>query len=118
MRPPMTKRKLRSRIRSKLTNDLRLPKYRGKDRLRGHCYVASEAFFHLAGGKDAGYKPMTVRHECVVHWYLLGPEGVVDLTVDQFDTPVPYHFGRGRGFLTKEPSKRARILMERVNGLQ
>ena len=111
----MTKRKLRNSIRRNLTDDLRLSKYQGKNRLRGHCYVASEAFFHLAGGKRAGYKPMTVRHECVVHWYLLGPEGeVVDLTAEQFNTPVPYHFGRGRGFLTKEPSKRARKLMDRI----
>jgi hypothetical protein len=75
--------------------------------------VASEAFYHLVGGKKAGYKPMTITHEGVVHWYLLGPGGVVDLTAGQFDTPVPYEHGRGRGFLTKQPSKRAQKLMER-----
>jgi hypothetical protein len=76
--------------------------------------VASEAFYHLVGGKAAGYKPMTVKHEGTTHWYLLGPDGVVDLTAEQFDTPVPYDQGRGRGFLTRKPSKRAQILMERA----
>src|SRR5208337_2202897 len=63
----------------------------GCDPLTGHCYVASEAAFHLLGGKRAGWKPMFIRHENEPHWFLVGPEGqVVDLTAGQFRTPVPY----------------------------
>jgi hypothetical protein len=88
---------------------------------KGNCYVTVEALFHLLGGKAAGYTPQTVRHEGTVHWYLMydkkhGPNGlyttiVVDPTASQFKTPPPYHLGRGRGFLTKGPSKRARAMM-------
>jgi len=38
---------------------------------------------------------------------------VIDPTAGQFSTPVPYDRARGRGFLTKTPSKRAQILIER-----
>ena len=93
---------------------------------RGNCYVTCEALYHLLGGKKMGYKPMTVRHEGDVHWFLVRdvvvngmlPVGdsreariVIDPTASQFKTPVPYHRARGRGFLTKEPSMRARQLM-------
>ncbi len=83
---------------------------------RGNCYVTCEALYHLLGGKAAGYKPMTVRHEGDVHWYLMiepFPDVFVTLdpTAAQFKTPPPYELGRGRGFLTKKPSKRARELM-------
>lgn len=101
-----------------LSDELRRPEYRGHENpLRGHCYVASEAFYHLSGGKDAGLKPMNVKHEGCQHWYLSGPAGIVDLTAGQFATPVPYDQGRGRGFLTTEPSKRARVLMARVSAV-
>lgn len=93
---------------------------------RGNCYVTSEAVFHLLGGKAAGWKPMTVRHEGDTHWFLVRlkdrhqanafpfPAGweILDLTKSQFLTPVPYHKARGCGFLTKHPSERARALMQ------
>lgn len=90
---------------------------------RGNCYVTCEALYHLLGGKAAGYTPHTVRHEGDVHWYLVRTIGtrtrvdmslVVDPTASQFETPPPYHLGRGRGFLTKQPSKRAREMMRRM----
>lgn len=37
-------------------------------KVRGNCYVTSEALYHLPGGKASGWKPMTVRHEGAVHW--------------------------------------------------
>lgn len=87
---------------------------------RGNCYVACEALYHLLGGAAAHLVPMTVRHEGEVHWYLAvrdlshahGARVRLDPTASQFKTPPPYHKGRGRGFLTKRPSKRARKLME------
>ena len=80
---------------------------------RGNCYVASEALYHLLGGRAAGWKPATVRHEGAVHWYLVHASGLVlDPTAAQFRRPPPYERGRGRGFLTRHPSKRARLLMD------
>ncbi len=94
-----------------LSDDLLKPGYKPG----AHCYVASEALYHLLGGKEAGFKPMNVKHEGVQHWFLLSNKGVViDVTADQFSTPVPYDQARGRGFLTKKPSKRAQTLIERV----
>jgi hypothetical protein len=91
-------------------------------RRRGNCYVTCEALYHLLGGKAAGYVPHTVRHQGEVHWYLVKyalPSGygtgggqVIDPTVSQFRTKPDYSKGRGRGFLTARPSKRARALME------
>lgn len=91
---------------------------------RGNCYVTCEALYHLLGGKAAGYTPHTVRHEGAVHWYLVcdlhAPADrrakretfILDPTASQFKRPPPYSKGRGRGFLTREPSRRARSLMQ------
>lgn len=86
---------------------------------RGNCYVTCEALYHLLGGKKAGYKPMTVHHEGDTHWYLvkLGLpwyKVVIDPTAKQFESPPDYSQGRGRGFLTKKPSKRARAMMKHM----
>jgi hypothetical protein len=93
---------------------LRRAEYQGRGPYVGHCYVASEAVFHLAREVGVALKPMFVRHESSPHWYLLYNEEPVDLTFDQFSTPVDYGKGRGKGFLTKEPSSRARALIELV----
>lgn len=82
------------------------------------CYVASEAIYHLVGGKKAGLKPMQKMHEGVSHWWLETIKGVVvDVTVDQFKTIPEYSNGCGRGFLTKKPSKKASKLIAEVLGL-
>lgn len=105
-----------SLIQRSLTPDLLKKQFRGNNHpLAGHCYVASEVFFHLAGGRKAGYKPMFVRHEGSPHWWVKGPTGKIwDLTAAQFKTPVPYGKSVSKGFLTRQPSKRAAIVMERV----
>jgi len=80
---------------------------------RGNCYVTSEALYHLLGGKAAGWTPVRQRHEGDTHWYLRHASGViVDATAAQFRTPPDYRIGKGAGFLTKAPSKRARALMQ------
>lgn len=86
--------------------------------LQGHCYVASECLYHLSGGAEGPYKPMFVRHEGEPHWFLENRTtgDVVDLTGEQFDSPVPYEKGIGKGFLTKEPSRRAKIVIDRIVG--
>jgi len=79
----------------------------------GNCYVTSEAVYHLLGGKDAGWVPQFLSHEGKTHWYLRHHDGLIlDLTCSQFMTPVPYERGKGIGFMTREPSRRGRELME------
>lgn len=78
----------------------------------GCCYIASEAVREILG-RDL-YTPHSVKVTGDVHWYLVHKEtgAIVDPTADQFDTAPDYASGRGRGFLTKEPSKRARAILE------
>lgn len=100
--------------------------------LSGHCYAASEAYFHLNGG----YDNFTVER-CEVpvkepgdggvvrftHWYLRhrDTEEIVDLTAEQFteyehdDVEIPYDEGVSTGFMTKEPSKRAEQIINEVS---
>jgi hypothetical protein len=103
-----------------LTDDLLLPRFRNapnRRRLTGHCYAASEAAFHLLGGKDAGWSAYVVRHEGGTHWYIRHSGGtILDITARQFRTPVPYAAGRRIGFLTKGPSARAREIIRRLSG--
>jgi hypothetical protein len=84
--------------------------------LFGHCYVASEALYHLAGAKKSGMRPRRLRiAENYWHWWLVDREGkVVDLTAGQFSEPPDYGSGLRTAFLSKRPSARARKLMARV----
>ena len=97
-------------IKENLTDDLLRPGY-GPG---AHCYVASEVYYHYTRGRRAEVRPMNMRHEGASHWFILDNGEVVDLTADQFKTKPDYSKARGRGFLTKEPSKRARTLISRV----
>ena len=108
--------KLVEGVRGVLSDDLRAPTYRGAPGCTaGHCYVASEALYHLLGGKGGGWTPQFVTHEGGPHWFLKHSGGrVLDPTSDQFSTPVPYDQGRGKGFLTALPSKRAQQVIERM----
>jgi hypothetical protein len=82
---------------------------------RGNCYVTCEALYHLLGGKSAGYKPMTIRVDGQTHWVLKHIDGlIIDPTKQQFRCKVDYSKARGRGFLTRKPSKRAKKLMNKL----
>ena len=97
------------------SDDLRRKEYRGNPNLyAGHCYVASEAIFHLAKAAGVNLKPMFLYHEGSPHWYLLDSGEVLDPTKEQFTSLPDYSRGRGKGFLTKHPSKRASTLIELV----
>lgn len=105
------------KLQSKLTPDLLKKEWRKKheegacDPMTGHCYVAAEALFHLLPGSKAQF----IRHEGAPHWFVLSPQGeIIDPTASQFKTPVPYDQAKGKGFMTKEPSARARELMNRI----
>ncbi len=84
-----------------------------KSSMRGNCYVTSEALYHLLGGKKAGWVPMRMRIGVETHWFLQHRESGlrIDATASQFLTPQDYSTARGSGFLTREPSRRARMLM-------
>ncbi len=89
--------------------------------MKGNCYAASEALYHLLGGKDAGWTPTYISGVCFVsedtraHWFLRHESGLIlDATASQFDTKPDYSKGVGCGFLTDAPSKRARALMDKL----
>lgn len=88
--------------------------------LAGHCYVASEAFFHLTGGYDQWYVERQNIND-VTHWYLRSrtdPSKVVDLTEDQFDQSVDHSQGTKTGFLTSNPSSRTKQVLQSITESQ
>lgn len=109
-----------ARVRAALSPDLLPPAWRRANPPfpAGYCYVASEALYHLLGGREAGWTPMRARVGEGTHWYLRHQDGtILDPTADQFppyeQAPI-YLRGRGCGFLTRNPSRRTRVLLERV----
>lgn len=114
-----------SRLQAALTPDLldsdkRREQARGQHRTFGHCYIVTEALYHLYG-KSRGYKPYIVRvpeADNTTHWWLQNAQGGrIDATSGQFTSRgivIPYEDGRGNGFLTKEPSNRCQELMRRA----
>lgn len=82
---------------------------------RGNCYVASEAIYHLLGGKRAGWTPVRAKVGKETHWFLRHASGLIlDVTRKQFNRNARIFGARGCGFLTKRPSKRARALMDQL----
>lgn len=124
----MKPREIMKHVKAVLTDDLLSPKMKklrasnpflsgSQSKMFGHCYVASEALYHLLGGTESGWTPMSFQmDDGVVHWWLVHPEhGILDPTVGQFLYDFEYYIqGRGRGFLTKNPSRRAQEVMRRV----
>lgn len=105
-------------IRNVLSDDLLKPAYRrqpNRTPTSGHCYAASEALYHLLGGREAGLVPMVLRHEGGPHWFLRTAHGAfLDPTSDQFTTPPDHAAGKGCGFLTRQPSRRAQEILRRL----
>lgn len=112
-------------IQSVLTFDLLKPEYRRKSveidsPLYGHCYAASEALFHALGGFVSSWRPVRARDESgTTHWWLENDDGErLDPTAGQYeclDIEPPYAKGRRAGFLTREPSQRAREILRRLD---
>lgn len=96
------------------SDDLRQKRYRGDSNpFCGHCYIATEALFHLYG-KTHGYTPRVTRIADETHWWLENQNGdILDPTADQLPKKFNYQ-GRACGFLTKNPSKRCQTLVERM----
>ena len=93
----------------------------------GHCYVASEALYHILGGKKSGLTPVRATlfsGTSHTHWWLKDENRkIIDITAEQFTSrginvrKKIYPYGRGTGFLTKGPSKRAQEVIRRVKKL-
>lgn len=99
-----------------MSDDLRKARWQGNPNpYAGHCYVVSEAVYHMIGKT---YVPASLRiDDQTVHWFLRGrtdQDRILDPTVKQFDEPPDYSRGRNRGFLTKDPSARAKLMMSRI----
>ncbi len=86
--------------------------------VKGHCYVASEVAQYLVG-KYYGFSPYVSKLEGGgTHWFLRNDKGqIIDLTSEQFPEAALdgiWEAGRKCGFLTKNPSRRGSILINRV----
>lgn len=82
---------------------------------RGNCYAASEALYHILGGQRSEWKPCWMRTKTDTHWFLKHKRTgeILDASRLQFGSKKPdYSQGRGSGFLTVTPSKKARKLIE------
>lgn len=123
-RAVMSNEVMLANVRLALTPDLLKPEYQGHsdNPTYGHCYVATEALFHLLGGYRSAFRPQFGRdNKGIVHWWLRDKKTgeILDPTVTQYTSvgrEPPYAVGRNGGFLTREPSKRACIVMRRVLG--
>ncbi len=76
----------------------------------GYCYVVAEVVYHYLAPK--GSRPYVMKtRENKRHWFIKDPSGrVIDPTADQFDEPQDYTQGKPQNFLTKDISKRGKIL--------
>ena len=106
-------------IQESLTDDLLKLKYRvkNKNRFWGHCYVATEALYHLLDDESKKiYKPAILRVNDDTHWFLKNIETneIHDITKQQFDFDLSYENAKRSGFLTKLPSKRCQVLINRI----
>jgi hypothetical protein len=111
--------KLKREVQAVLTDELRSDGHRlGHGRYDGFAYPTAEAYFHLAGGYDAGLQPTQLKYRGKSHWWLLDSEGrVIDLTLGPRETSsFPYHRGRRRPFRYAPAgiSRRAQTVVERV----
>jgi hypothetical protein len=110
---------LKREIQAALTYELRSDQHRtGHGRYDGFAYPAAEAYFHLAGGYDAGLAPMQLKYRGKSHWWLLDADGrVIDLTLGPRETSeFPYQRGKRRPFRYTPAglSRRARVIVDRV----
>ena len=102
--------KLKRETQAVLTDELGSDEHRlGHGRYAGFAYPAAEAYFHLAGGYDAGLHPVHLKYRGKSHWWLLDSEGrVIDLTLAPRETSsFPYNRGRRRPFRHRARRRRA-----------
>jgi hypothetical protein len=111
--------KLKREVQAALTDELAQDQYRsGFGRFDGFAYVAAEAYFHLAGGYEAGLAPMQLKRRGKSHWWLVDSDGrVIDLVLGPRESSdFPYQRGARRPFRYTPAgiSRRAQAIVERV----
>jgi hypothetical protein len=111
--------KLKREIQAVLTDELGSKDHRvGHGRYDGFAYPAAEAYFRLAGGYDAGFRPMQLTRRGKSHWWLLDPDGrIIDLTLGPRESSsFPYHRGKSRPFRHTPAgiSRRGQTVVQRV----
>lgn len=81
--------------------------------LAGHCYVASEVYYYLHG-KEEGFIPHCMKIAGGTHWFLRHKNTgeILDLTKSYL--LYEYNTGRHVPFLSKEPSRRAKIIFKEM----
>jgi hypothetical protein len=107
-------------IQAVLTTDLLKKEYRiaNAPPFYGHCYIASEALWHLTGKQLDVYNAKDENG--VVHWWLQDGIRIVDPTLAQYaGRSPPYAKGRRAAFLSNgkmhgRPSKRAQAVINRL----
>jgi hypothetical protein len=109
---------LKRKVQSVLTRDLVQDHYRtGHGRFDGFAYVATEVYFYLAGGYDAGLQPMELALGGKKHRWLIDRHSrVIDLSFAPGETSTfPYHLGRGCRFRWAPGiSRPAQLIVARV----
>jgi hypothetical protein len=110
---------LKRRIQAALTDELRSEDHRlGHGRYDGFAYPAAEAYFHLAGGYEAGLHPVHLKHRGKSHWWLVDKDDrVIDLTLGPREpSDFPYERGVRRPFRYTPAgiSRRARAITDRA----
>lgn len=82
---------------------------------RGNCYVATEALWYILGGRNGQWEVKRIRLPEDNHWFLQHRSygTILDPSRLQFGGHYP-HYNKAvkAAFLTKQPSKRAAMLIE------
>lgn len=83
---------------------------------RGNCYVSTEALWHILGGRASSWQVKRLKMPGDNHWFLKhrGTGEVLDPSVRQFKYLPNYQLAVNAAFMTREPSKRARALMQQL----
>lgn len=84
--------------------------------LSGNCYVQAEALHHLLGGEQTGWVPHTLQVDGGPHWFLRHKHSGTILDPTRPETPLSYDQGKFTAFLTKQPSKRTQVVLNRIAG--
>ncbi len=116
---------VRNQIQSVLTDDLLKSSYlkiQNRHSTTGHCYAASEAAMIILGGREKWMAVCGRDHTGGTHWWIKNKltGDIFDVTSEQYTTfgfKPPYDNGKPCSFLTKEPSKRAKEILERLKKL-
>lgn len=96
--------------------------FRGAHNLHtGFCYAASEAIYHLSADP---LEPWWLRYgprQHQTHWFLRhaeDPDLIIDVTASQFSDVMLYDLysrSRRRAFGSKEPSRRAQMILDKCS---